>query len=461
MALCGTLTYLLGFYWLFFTIKDFGGFDYFAAALIFLLFVVVSSNQYLIFLFFYRGLPRVFDRFGFRIACAWVSSEFFSLRIFPWSMGHSQLGFTHFVQFADILGTPAIAFLMLWLVEAGWRFVREGERRATLAVPACLAVASLFYGHNRIAHFETTNSEKVAVTLIQANISTAEKRNVRFFLRNKERYEELSRGAAKPGSIVIWPETVITDFISDDITSISQDERVPYLGPDIGMLVGALTYRSQKEFFNSALAILPGGKIAAPYHKRVLMPFGEFTPFSETFPWLKEINATAGEFTAGKSVSIYEYTFGGANPRTVKLSPLICYEDIAPRLSREASLAGADVLVNITNDAWFGNTAAPYQHHLIAAFRAIENRKFLLRSTNSGLTAIVDPLGRTVASLAPFSDGVLNYTISLPRENTYYVTLFGDGLWWALSGLILGISVVNAMRRRHEKDSVSASPESV
>lgn len=448
LAVCGIITNLLGFYWLFPTIKNFGGFDYFAAALIFSLFVVVSANQHLIFFFLYRRLPRFFDSAAMRLACAWIATEFFSLRIFPWSMGHTQLAFTPFIQVADLFGTPIIAFLMLWAGESVWRFLREAERRAALALPLCALLAAYMYGLSRVANFSIESAQRVPVTLIQANISTAEKRNIRYFVRNKERYEQLSAAAAKPGAIVIWPESVITDFISDEITAVAQDERLPFFGANIGLLVGALTYRSEKEIFNSAVAILPDGSIPAPYHKRVLMPFGEFTPFSHTFPWLKEINATAGEFSAGNSISIFEYRFADPHAGSVKLSPLICYEDIAPHLARDATRAGADVLVNVTNDAWFGNTAAPRQHHMIAAFRAVENKRFLLRSTNSGLTAVVDPLGRTVAELPVFSDGVLNYTIALTADSTYYTRVFGETLWWTISGLILLIGLISPALRR-------------
>ena len=94
-------------------------------------------------------------------------------------------------------------------------------------------------------------------------------------------------------------------------------------------------------------------------------------------------------------------------PYTLKVAPLVCYEDTVPALARKATLGGSELLVNITYDTWFGRSAAPHEHHLIAAFRAIENRRFLVRATNSGLSAVVDPLGRTIARLPVFSEGTL------------------------------------------------------
>ena len=171
------------------------------------------------------------------------------------------------------------------------------------------------------------------------------------------------------------------------------------------------------------------------------MPFGEYIPFVESFPWLEQIVITAGDFTAGRDVSVFDFTrcpdpaseIEPENCPVTRAAPLICYEDVIPDLARQATLAGAQLLVNLTNDAWFGDTAAPYQHHIIASFRAIENRRTLLRSTNSGLTAIVDPLGRTTSYLKPFSEGVILTEVALLSGFTLYTRYFGDLLWWGLA----------------------------
>ena len=156
----------------------------------------------------------------------------------------------------------------------------------------------------------------------------------------------------------------------------------------------------------------------------------------------------AGEFSAGTKPTVFEYPLDGAAEDTLAVSPLICFEDVVPALSRDAVQAGAELLVNLTNDGWFGNTVAPYQHHLIASFRAIENNRFLLRSTNTGLTAIVDPLGRTVSSLSPYSEGTLRGEI-IPFSNRTIYSIFGDLLWWLLVVLtLLCAVVVRVIRRR-------------
>jgi apolipoprotein N-acyltransferase len=170
----------------------------------------------------------------------------------------------------------------------------------------------------------------------------------------------------------------------------------------------------------------------------ILMPFGEYTPLSSILPFLKDINSTAGQFAAGTSPSVLSFPL--TNGTEVKLSPLICYEDIVPSIARDAVNMGAELLINQTNDAWFGDTVAPYQHHMIAAFRAIENDRYLLRSTNTGLTAVVDPLGRTLASLLPYTEGILPMEVSLRSTRTVFTRLPIYILW--LMAAALGVAIV-------------------
>jgi apolipoprotein N-acyltransferase len=176
----------------------------------------------------------------------------------------------------------------------------------------------------------------------------------------------------------------------------------------------------------------------------ILMPFGEYTPLSSVLPFLKDINSTAGQFTAGAEAAVL--TFPLSNGTEVKLSPLICYEDIVPSMARDAVNKGAELLINQTNDAWFGDTVAPYQHHIIAAFRAIENDRYLLRSTNTGLTAVVDPLGRTLASLLPYTEGILPMEVALRNTRTIF-SRFPIPLIWLIGAAAGVIAVIGRARK--------------
>jgi len=430
MYVSGVTANVLGFHWLVMTIADFGGFPVAAAALVFTLFVLISSIQYLIFVFIYRNLGQFLEKWALKAAVAFTLSELISLRIFPWHFGHTQIAFIPLAQIADIAGVLLITFLMFLCAEALIKAFLEKETKAPFALASVIFVAGLAYGFERAATFSHLEGPKQEVALIQANISIEEKHNMKFFMDNKERYVELSKKIARPNLLIIWPETVVMDWIDAKITSSLDDYRLPTLD-DVSMLIGSLTYSSREELHNSAVAIYNDQTIPAPYHKKILMPFGEYMPFEKTFPWLRELNPAMGNFTPGSGVTVFDFPMKHLG-RNLKVSPLICYEDVIPGLAREASRQGAELLVNLTNDAWFGDTVAPHQHHLIASFRAIENRRFLLRSTNSGLTAVVNPIGQTVSQIPPFEEGIIEEKIIPLNEKTLYTEYIGQKPWWLL-----------------------------
>jgi apolipoprotein N-acyltransferase len=282
--------------------------------------------------------------------------------------------------------------------------------------------------------------------LVQGNISLHRKHNLQYFTVNREQYLKISAMVAEKDSLVVWPESTITEFIPASTSDAKSSELLPFLNNGSAFLVGGLTFQSRSEYYNSSILIRPDGSVAEPYHKMILMPFGEYTPLSSVIPFLKDINATAGQFTAGDAPKVLSFPLSSGVE--VKVAPLICYEDIIPSLASEAVQKGAEVLINQTNDAWFGDTVAPYQHHLIASFRAIETRRYLLRSTNTGLTAVVDPIGRTVVSLAPYSEGVLPMDISLSSYRTIF-SHYPISLGWLFIAAAGALFVVaRVMRRR-------------
>jgi apolipoprotein N-acyltransferase len=436
--LSGAITNALGFFWLTATISDFGGFNTLLTALIFLLFVTLSAVQYLIFAFIQRNLPEIFDRWALSTACAWVVSEVAAVRIFPWHMGHTQIAFLPFVQIAALGGSQLVSFMMFWLSESLLRrlLLREANPRMWLA-PLCFA-AGLLYGLHRLETLSAAPGRAQEVAVVQANITVAQKHNVKFFKENTARYVALTKKIAERGKhvLAIWPETVLTEWVPDSVGRVENDPRLPYFGDKLSLLLGALTYQSRTKLFNSALAVFSDGSVPEPYHKRVLMPFGEYMPLAGLFPWLNQLNPGAAAFRAGETAVVFHYPMRADSGESYffKVSPLICYEDVVQGLAREAVQAGAEVLVNLTNDAWFGRTAAPEQHHLIAAFRAIENGRFLVRSTNSGLTAVVAPSGATLARIAPFEEKVLMTRVLALDHKTPYNHL-GNIPWWCLAAL--------------------------
>lgn len=447
--IAGVVLNILAFYWLFGTISRFGGFGAAPTAFIFAFFVAVSALQYPVFLFIFRSLPSAVDTFAVRGAVAWVSSEQLSIRIFPWQISHTQLGFSALAQIADIGGTLLISFMLIWISEAFMRVFERKVRSVWLAAPFAAVCACIIYGQQKLQEFSQPPGAPLEVALVQANITLEERSNVAFFAQNAARYVQLTRALQRPNLLVIWPESVIQDWVSVHTRSVRDDPRLPRFEPAINLLTGALTFHSQTEIYNSALAIYADGRIPVPSHKQILMPFGEYTPFSSVFPWLAELNQNVGNFSAGTTIELFEFPLPSreASGSSAKVSALICYEDVIPRLARQATRQGAELLVNLTNDAWFGDSPAAVHHNLIASFRAIENRRYLLRSTNSGLTAIINPRGETISKLKPFSEGTLLASVHLMGYKTLYTQWIGEYPWWVLAFGALLLSIAKSLIR--------------
>ena len=169
---------------------------------------------------------------------------------------------------------------------------------------------------------------------------------------------------------------------------------------------------------NSAFLLSPRGKVTGHYDKVHLVPYGEYVPLRKWFPFINKLVVGVGDFQSGKGY--YPLNIGNH-----KLGVLICYEGIFPKASRIYKQGGANLLVNITNDAWFGKTSAPFQHLSMTVFRAVENRLFLVRSANTGISAIIDPTGTIVEQSELFTSAIVKGTVKFINKKTVYST-YGD-----------------------------------
>jgi apolipoprotein N-acyltransferase len=437
LFLTGCLVQLFGFYWLVQTISYFGGFPYSIAILIFLGFTLGSALQFLLYGVLFRALPLWLDRVGVRAALAWTTLELCSLRLFPWHLGHTWIAWREVAQIADLFGSLGLSFLVLWLADGTLLAIATKFKNRLSVLAACGALlAAFFYGSSEIRSYQELLKEKkdsqVEVALIQGNIPLYRMEDQPSPAKDIIRHLKLSQPYDKPNTLLIWPESAIMNWTHVDIQHRSQDPRLPIL-EQASLLSGVLMARDRYTTFNSAFLLQPDGTIGTPYHKRVLMPFGEYTPLSETFPWLAEINNEAANFVAGSSPSLHTFP---TDSGPIQISTLICYEDVVQGLAVEATREGAEVLVNLTNDGWFQNSPALKQHHLIASFRAIENKRFHLRATNTGKTGVVNPLGITVARLPEGKEGALSTRITPISSLTLY-TRYGNTPWWILTGIAL------------------------
>lgn len=437
--LVGGIANLVGFYWLPYTIRVFGGFSYPLSVIVFLLYALLEALQFALFALLVRIVG--FGPLFLFPALLWIAFEFFFPHLFPWHLANTQAGFSTLIQSADLVGPYGTSFLLVWLSAAIYaRLIRGGGPRGTslgaAAILGVFVVASLVYGHLRLSTIAArmAAAPKLALAAVQGNIDVGMKWDPAKLERNLEIYRDLTKKVTG-ASLVIWPETAVEAWLPEQSRQLPDGILPPLSGEIRDFLFGVRSFRgdpNSRDFaaFNSAFLADREGKLRGRYHKQVLLAFGEYIPFAgllSRIPGVPEL----GSFSRG------------AGPRTLTLSggarvaPLICYEDLIPHLSRRfVAEQGAHLLVNLTNDAWYGRSAAPWQHARMAQWRAIETRRTLVRVTNTGVTAVIDARGIMTQTLPLFVPGVLVAEVELLEGKTPYVR-FGDWFAWAASLLAL------------------------
>ncbi|MCB0324097.1 MAG: apolipoprotein N-acyltransferase [Bdellovibrionales bacterium] len=477
--LSGFVFTAIAFYWLPDTITFFGGFPYPVALLFFGLFCVVSALQFLVCGWLAVRLERtMLAGVGLALPLAWFAAEVLYPRMFPWAMGHAMSAWPEVASLAAFGGVPPISALLLWWGVALAELVhmlRAKQWRWPVPMAVAGATAMLVgvgYVRSAAVRAEVAAAPRVKVAIIQGNLEAKQKGDIKFLDVNIARYQAITREVVAQGAeLVVWPESVSNYWTPETLASVRGTTYDPFPMGEVALLYGGLSFRERdpeeveevlranpqlrtKRFieqfryhrFNSAFGLDADGKVVGRYHKRILMPFGEYVPLSGVFPVLKQMLPQTGDFTVGDVREPIPFSLGDI---PVTAAVLICYEDLIPALAREAVELGANVLVNLTNDAWYGDTAAPYQHHLLALWRAIEAKRYLLRATNTGYTAIVNPLGENEGDLPLFKEGFLLQEIPLLEGRTFYSRI-GEVPHWLLSAGLLGIGLLARKRSPHE-----------
>ena len=387
-----------------------------------------------------RGLPVTLT-----LPVLWVGLEFlrtFLLTGFPWALlGYSQGDHLLLIQSADLLGVYGLSFLIVFVNAALVALVRsasQGTRsfpRIALPVAIALFAANLGYGHYRLGQEPDVRGKALRVSLVQGNIDQSIKWDPAFQSSTIEQYRDLSLQAAESGvDLLIWPESA-TPFYFQDPGPLSEVVAGVPRSTGAHLLLGSPAYEMvdrRPSYLNSAFLLGADGAILGRSDKVHLVPFGEYVPFGRYLPFIDKLVVGVGDFSPGT-----------VNPLSMNgdmAGVLVCFEGIFPGLAREYVRKGSDLLVNITNDAWFGRSSAPYQHLGMTRFRAVENRVWVARSANTGVSAFIAPSGRITAQSPLFETLTLEGEVGLGAHRTFY-TRFGDalpavflglGIWWVL-----------------------------
>ena len=434
----GLATNVPAFRWLVGTIHAFGGFPIAVAAIFYGALSVYSSGQLVLFAVAVRRAG--FGPLALAPAAVWVALELLYPNLFPWRLANSQLEVPALLQIGEITGPFGLSFVMVWVSSALARAARDGLRVAApaLATSGAAALAVLAFGLWRMPAVEgvVAASEPVNVALVQGNLSIEEKGNVHYFESNLAVYRRLTLEVAERADVVIWPETVIGEPLPRTLARLPRGA-VETLGLRKPLLTGALTYAGSPDrprFYNSVVLFGEDGEVLGLSDKQILMPFGEFMPFGSVFPFLKALSPQTGDFEAGEGVVVLDVPGAG------RFAPLNCYEDLRASIPRASVVQdGAQVLFAVANDAWFGNTMAPFQHEALALWRAVENRRYLVRVTNTGVSDVIDPLGRVAVRLPVFEAEARVAEVRLLDLSTPYHRVGNLFAWLAAAGALVAI----------------------
>ncbi len=436
---CGFLWYAGTCYWIFNTMRQYGGVNTPAALGLLTLFCLYLAIYHGVFgLIIGLLAERALSRGALVLApIIWVAVELARTRItgFPWDLlGTTQVDNIPLARLATFTGVYGLSFeIMVVNVAFATAFLVRREKRQLLLVVALAAAAVLQSGQLLPAPAATAGHSAL---LVQPNIPILEGSEW-----TKDYFDatlsSLSSISLKPTGVhpdfIAWPESPAPFYVSDpffrnSVSNIARGSNTWVIAGSIGTPVG-MAPGSASQYYNSGALVTPAGEWVSRYDKIHLVPFGEYVPFRRLFFFAAGLTKEVGDFSRGTSRAALD-------AGDEKLGVFICYESIFPDEIRQLSANGAQVFVNISNDGWYGDSGAYAQHLKQARMRAVENARWLLRDTNTGVTASIDPYGRVVATVPRKMRTALLAPYALSKVTTFY-TRHGD--WFAYLCAIISL----------------------
>ncbi len=353
------------------------------------------------------------------------------------------------IQGVSVYGPFGLSFVLALLNAcAAWALFGRGARARALAAAALVALVAghLAFGAYEIARFDRTRTAingNEAVAVMQPNVDLALKFEPAYRDTIFLQFEEYAAIAARLGAgLIIFPETAAPVSFKATPQYLGLLESIA-AGDHIDILTGYVDHTVADKVWiahNAAALISKQGMLAGNYHKMNLLPFGEKLPWSQYFPALAKLDFGQANFIPGKKQTIFDSGVG-------KFGVLICFESTFSGFTRRYVQNGADFLVNITNDGWFGNNQGPVQHAEMAILRAVENRVTMFRSAYTGVSMVVDPVGRVTQRLGLFTEGMIYGSAERSSGLTFY-TKHGDAVYFAMTLACLLLAFVGAPRAR-------------
>ena len=475
-----------GFHWITYAMHEFGNLPYAVCLLGLFLFSLGGQPQF----YLYAILRRTFtERFGHKpgalrivlLALGYTACDFVVPKLFKDTLGHAFLGMHHVVQAADVggvygltfLGALSAEFLCTFLLDTSAGSVARGftgklkARRAEVLVVVALLGATEFYGWKRatqLAAAMKNPAQKFTIAAIQANIGDIDKiasetgnfaaaeKIVGTYLSMSEKALTLS---PRPAAI-IWPETAYPSLFGHAVGLADRDREMRIqnlvIQNHVPLLFGGYDSDGRKDF-NSLFILTP--ESMRVYHKNVLLPFGEFIPIVGGFKWVEKLFPQVGNFGLGPGPEAIPVKLG--DNQVVRFGPVICYEALFPEYTRASALQGNQVILNITNDSWFGPVSEPQLHLRLTVFRSIETRLPQIRATNTGISTLILPDGRLQGTSEIGKAAILDWTVPVLRaEDSWSLhRIWGD--WFGSFSVIL--ILVFLIRHEYPRRRKTRSPQ--
>ena len=423
--------------------------------LIYILLVLFLALFWAFFCLLWTKIYQSFPRLAFLlIPFIWISFEYIITHLltgFPWGLlGSSQYSNIYFIQLASITGVYGLSFVLVLFQSLFLYSMRYKEKTPFFIGLAFVLLIHLggFLSLKKSPHTENSFTASV----IQGNVSSDiswDKISSQEIWDLFSQHLELSRQAYEKGSrLIIWPEfsVPLCFSCSEDIYLAFKGKLYQFVqGTRCTLLLGTNEKTGTPgniQYHNAALCLSPDLSIGR-YYKMHLVPFGEYTPYEKIFFFIEKMTHAIGNISPGTQSSLHQF-------ENSKFGSPICYEIIFPDLVRKFVKKGANFLVTITNDGWYGKSSAPYQHFSMAVLRAVENRRYLLRAATTGISGIIDPSGRILAKSELMTQTHLTGNISPSQKLTFY-TRFGDLLPKASLTLTAMFLILTLAKRKDER----------
>ena len=449
----GIVFFAFSCYWIYGVLNNYGNLSWIGASFLFTLLVLYLSVYQGIFLYVFSKASLNGVKSCLLLSpIIWVSTEYFRAHVFtgfPWCLlGYGFIDSVELVQLASYTGVYGLSFLSVsssaviigLLFFPSWRYFG-----------CVLLISGAFFEVIKIVSIDLNDKDtnKAYARIVQPHIDVEKEWNKEIRIKTLNQLTKLSlnkiedKTQSQSMELIVWPETPAPFYYNHDpqfrrrINQIAQKSGTTIVfgfvdfQPPVSKI--GIGQSSSLEPYNSVGIVSPSGKLISQYDKIHLVPFGEYIPLEKIFFFIDKISTESGNFQAGKEIVLSSLGSGR------RIGTVICYEVIVPDLVRKFVSKGAELLITVTNDSWFGDTSAPYQHLLMARMRAVENSRYLIRAANSGISAVISPRGQVLRKTKLNEIAVLEVPFWWRTEITFY-SQWGDIFAYfclAVTGLLL------------------------